>query len=130
MPAMTMQHDTDPKKELLKTLGDIKNFELFHNQVLVAIYVRPEKTVGGIIIPDKNREEDKIQGKVGLVVKMGSDAFNDETGKWFSDVSVNLNDWVLYRASEGWSIQINKVDCRILQDTSIKGRIQHPDMVW
>jgi co-chaperonin GroES (HSP10) len=130
MPAMVMQHDVDPKKDLLKRIGDIKDIEIYNNQILVAVYIRPEKTIGGIIIPDENRNEDKTQGKVGLVLKKGPDAFNDESGQWFKDVKVKDNDWVIFRPSDGWTITVNKVVCRILDDVNVRGRIQHPDQVW
>ena len=130
MPAMVMQHDVDPKKDLLKKIGDIKDIEIYNNQILVAVYIRPEKTIGGIIIPDENRNEDKTQGKVGLVLKKGPDAFNDESGQWFKDVKVKNNDWVIFRPSDGWTITVNKVVCRILDDVNVSGRIQHPDQVW
>ena len=130
MPAMTMQHDVDPKKALHKQIGDISDIEIYNNQVLVAVYIRPEKTSGGIIIPDENRNEDKTQGKVGLVLKKGPDAFKDESGQWFKDVMVKDNDWVIFRPSDGWTITVNKVVCRILDDVNVRGRIQHPDQVW
>lgn len=130
MPQMAMKHDVDPRQDLLKQIGDLKDIELFNNQVLCAIYVRPEKTLGGIIIPEQNRAEDKIQGKVGLVVRKGPTAFVDDTDKWFSGIDVKLNDWVVFRASDGWSITVNKVLCRIVDDTDIRGRVAHPDQVW
>jgi len=130
MPAMVMQHDIDPKKALLKQIGNIKDIEIYNNQILVAVYIRPEKTIGGIIIPDENRNEDKTQGKVGLVIKMGPDAFVDHTQQWFNGVNVQLNDWVIFKPSDGWTITVNKVVCRILDDINVKGRIQHPDQVW
>jgi co-chaperonin GroES (HSP10) len=130
MPHMVMQHENDPKKEILKAVGNIKDVEIYNNQVLVAVYIRPEKTMGGIIIPEQNRLEDKTQGKVGLVLKMGPDAFVDSSQQWFKDVHVDINDWVVFRPSDGWSLTVNNVLCRLLDDINIKGRIQHPDQVW
>jgi co-chaperonin GroES (HSP10) len=127
---IAMEHDVDPKKTLLKKLGNISDIEIFNNQILCAVYVRPEKTKGGIVLPDQHRSEDKIQGKVGLVVKMGSAAFVDETDTWFKDVKVENHDWIIFRPSDGWSITVNGVLCRILDDINIRGRINHPDQVW
>ena len=42
----------------------------------------------------------------------------------------NENDWVVFRPSDGWSITVNGVLCRILEDINVRGRIQHPDQVW
>jgi len=130
MPHMVMTHDEDPKDAILAVLGDIEKFKVFHNEVVVAVYLRPEKTKSGIFLPDSHRDEDRHQSKVGLVVKMGPEAFDDPNGNWFRDVNVKLHDWVVYRPSDGWSITVNNVLCRALKDVNIRGSIPHPDMVW
>lgn len=130
MPAMVMKHENDPKKLLMKSLGDLEDIEIYNNQILVAVYIRPEKTINGIIIPESNRNEDRSQGKVGLVVKLGPDAFVDSTQQWFKSVEINPQDWVVFRPSDGWSITVNGILCRILDDIDVKGRIKHPDQVW
>lgn len=127
---MIMNHDADPKKSILDDLGSIDDVEIFNNQLLVAVYIRPEKTKSGIYLTDKNRDEDRYQGKVGLVVKKGSQAFVDDTNAWFKDYSVDLHEWVVFRPSDGWSITINGTLCRILDDINVRGRIQSPDCVW
>jgi co-chaperonin GroES (HSP10) len=130
MPFMIMEHATDPKQKLLDDIGDISAFEIFNNQILIAIYIRPSKTKSGIYLSDQSREEDKVQGKVGLVVKKGPAAFVDETSEWFKDISVDLNDWVVIRPSDGWAITVNNVLCRIVDDTAVRGKIDVPDRVW
>lgn len=130
MPFMIMDHATDPKQKLLDDIGDISAFEIFNNQILVAVYIRPNKTKSGIYLSDQSREEDKVQGKVGLVVKKGPAAFVDETSEWFKDISVEVNDWVVFRPSDGWSITVNNVLCRIIDDTAVRGKVDVPDRVW
>ena len=130
MPHMVMTHDTDPKEVLKADLGDIKDFEIFNNQVLCAVYVRPQKTKSGIYLTSQTVDEDRIQGKVGLIVKTGPDAFTDDSGQWFTDMNIELSDWVVFRPSDGWSVTVNGVLCRILDDTNVRGRVQHPDQVW
>ena len=130
MPFMIMEHATDPKQKLLDDIGDISAFEIFNNQILIAIYVRPQKTKSGILLPDQMRDEDKIQGKVGLVLKKGPQAFVDPSNNWFEGIDISLDDWVFFRPSDGWSVTINNVVCRMLDDTNIRGRIQAPDQVW
>jgi len=127
---IAMEHDVDPKKTLLKKIGDISGIEIFNNQILCAVYVRPEKTKGGIVLPDQHRAEDKIQGKVGLVLKKGPMAFVDDSSNWFVDADIDVNDWIVFRPSDGWSITVHGVLCRILDDINVRGRIQHPDQVW
>lgn len=130
MPFMIMDHAVDPKQKLLEDIGDISNVEIFNNQILVAVYVRPQKTKSGIYLSDQSREEDKIQGKVGLVVKKGPSAFVDDANEWFKDVSVEVNDWVVFRPSDGWGITVNNVLCRMIDDTAIRGKVDVPDRVW
>lgn len=130
MTQYLMEHAVDPRKDLLKKVGNIDDIEIFNNQILCAVYVRPEKTKGGIVLPDQHRSEDKIQGKVGLVLKKGSMAFVDDNSNWFVDVEVNINDWIIFRPADGWSITVNGVLCRILDDINIRGRVSHPDQVW
>jgi len=128
--AYVMAHTTDPKTDLLKEIGDISDVEVFNNQVLVAIYIRPEQTLGGIILTNNIREEDKWQGKIGLVLKKGPSAFVDDSKNWFNGVDVEVNDWVVFRPSDGWGLTVNGNMCRLLDDTVIRGRVNHPDTVF
>lgn len=130
MPFMIMDHAVDPKQKLLEEIGDLSTVEIFNNQILVAVYIRPNKTKSGIYLSDQSREEDKVQGKVGLVVKKGPSAFVDEANEWFKDVSVEVNDWVVFRPSDGWGITVNNVLCRMIDDTAVRGKVDVPDRVW
>jgi co-chaperonin GroES (HSP10) len=133
MPAVAMHHEEDPRPVLLRKIGSVDGFEVFHNQVLIAVYISPEKTQGGIIRPDNNRDEDRYQGKVGLILKCGPGAFNDATGRWHWPEDIGVGDWVYFRVSDGWNLTINSHRdniCRQIEDIDIRGRIQHPDQVW
>jgi len=127
---IAMLHEADPKEKLLADLGDISKIELFNTNVLVAVYVRPEKTKGGIIMSSKSLDEDRYQSKVGLVVKTGPSAFVESDGKWFNGLKIKVGDWLVFRPSDGWNVTVNGVLCRMLDDASIKGRIPHPDNVY
>jgi len=127
---MTMEHETDPVATLRNELGNLDPVEVFNNQMLVAVYIRPQKTKSGIILTSQTTDEDRFQSKVGLVVKKGPNAFKDDTGEWFHGVDINENDWIVFRPSDGWSITVNGVLCRMIEDVNIKGRIDHPDRVW
>ena len=130
MPFMLMEHDADPKGKLLEELGDLSSVEVFNNQLLVAVYLRPQKTKSGIYLTDNTTEEDKYQSKVGLVIKKGPSAFEDEKGEWFKGIEINEGDWIVFRPSDGWNITVNGVLCRMIDDMNIKGRIDSPDRVW
>jgi co-chaperonin GroES (HSP10) len=130
MPFMRMKHAVDPKKHLLDELGDISEIQVFQNKLLVAIYVRPNKTASGILLTDNTTDEDKHQGKVGLVVKKGPQAFVDPDDKWFNGVTVDVGEWVYFRPAESWAINVHGVECRLIDDTDIRGTTKYPDAVW
>lgn len=133
MPAMLMAHEKDPKDVLLESLGDFDVVEMFNNQVLLAVYQRPKNvtTKGGLHLPESTLDEDKYQSKVGLLIKTGSSAFVDDNGVWFKGMKFNpLEDWLVFRPSDGWSLTVNGVLCRVVSDVNIRGRVAHPDNVW
>ena len=130
MPPMIMNHEIDPKEKLLKDIGDLSKIEIFNNKVLIALYIRPKKTKSGIYLTDATVDEDIYQSKIGLLVKKGATAFEDNSGTWFQGEKFELNDWLISRPSDGWTITINNVPCRIIDDVNIKGRTDNPDKIW
>lgn len=127
---MRAAHVTDPAADLAAAVGDLSGVELFHNQILVATYKRPEKTAGGIFLTDNARKEDEYQGKVGLVLKKGPLAFVDDASVKFNGQDVAIGDWITYRASDGWALTINGVHCRMVEDSHIRMRVAAPDLVY
>lgn len=130
MPPMIMEHDEDPAKKILKAIGDLSSVELFNNQILLATYIRPQKTKSGIYLSDATVDEDRYQSKVGLLIKTGPSAFEQNEEGWFANEQFHLHEWLVHRPSDGWAITIHGVLCRILVDTQIKMRVQDPDEVW
>src|SRR3984893_6300443 len=94
--------ETDPKKLLTSVvgLGD-GDLTVLHSQVLVAGYVRPGKTKGGIFLTDKAVEEDRWQGNVGLVIALGKGAFKDDGVAQFHGDKLKVGDWVMYTPADG-----------------------------
>jgi hypothetical protein len=130
MPYMLMEHEVDPAKKIIEEIGDLSKIELFNNQILVGVYIRPQKTKSGLYLSDKTTEEDRFQSKVGLLLKLGPRAFEPNDEGWFDGETFNINDWLVFRPSDGWSITVHGVLCRILTDTQVKMRVPNPDEVW
>jgi len=120
----------DTKGAIADGVGDLDAVEVYHNQILVGIWKRPDKTAGGIILTDKTRDEDRYQGKVGLVLKKGPLAFHADGSVDFGGKDVSEGDWVAYRASDGWSLKLNGMDCRMLEDVHIKMRVAEPGIIY
>jgi len=127
----------DPKQALIDCLDNShENIELFHNKVLVATYIRPEKTSGGIFLADRTLAEDRFQGKAALVLRMGPLAFKDDNIAKFGGAQLTVYDWVMVRPSDGMEFFASDktkaagVSCRIFNDIDIIARIADPALIY
>ena len=129
----------DPKKALLDAAGDLSDYEVAGNLVLVATYIQPEKTKGGIILSGTSLAEDRFQGKVGLILKCGPAAFRDEpkAGIFFYGFAAEPSEWVLYRPSDAMELFIRDrrklndgLPCRLIEDSLIKARVSDPSLIY
>jgi len=135
--------DDDPKQDILNRIGSLDHVQIAQNEVLLAIYQRPEKTAGGIILTQNSLKEDLYQGKVGLVIKIGAscqfERKDPKTGITYG-IPVSLYDWVLVRPSDTWALDVNGdpntfkredfVPCRLVYDDQIRGKVAHPQVIW
>jgi hypothetical protein len=125
-------HLEDPRDVIWQAVGDdLDKVEPFNQQVLVAAYIRPAtRTAGGLEIAEEAVDEDRYQGKVGMVLKKGSRAFIDDGPVKFYGQDVAPGDWVVYRASDGLKGMIGSREIRFIPDVYIKAKIDHPDAVF
>lgn len=130
MPVMEMVHITDPADSIIDRVGDLSEFVVPANKVLIGIYMRPEKTKGGVILTDQYRDEDRFQGKAGLVLKRGPTAFS---GSWkVEGLDPQPGEWVAFRPSDGLKIDIRSKEghCILIDDTQVQMVIPTPDVVF
>ena len=120
----------DPKRMLFKALGPLGDSIVLHSQVLVAGYVRPGKTKGGIFLTDRAVEEDRFQGNIGMVIALGKGAFKDDPVAKFHGDSLKVGDWVLYLPADGVALAIREVPCRLFQDTRILMKVDNPEIYY
>lgn len=126
---MAVNKPQNTKEEIHAAIGDLSKVEVMHNQILIGIWMRSEK-VGAIYLPDATRDEDRWQGKVGLVLKKGPLAFKGDGSTDFAGQDVHEDDWLIYRVSDGFAIDINGTHCRLLEDIHIKGRVSDPSVIY
>lgn len=122
----------DKKKAILEKAGDLSGVHLKYNMVLLGQYVASEFAgrKGLILRPDSNKEEDVWQGKVGLVLKLGTDAFVDDAEFSFGEQKVNVGEWAVYRLADVYqTLTINDWVCRIVRDSSIKMTVDDPSII-
>lgn len=130
MPSALMKHEIDPATDAWNRIGDLSGVDVFNSEVLLAIYQQPEKTLGGIIVPNASREENIYQGKAGMVVKKGPLAFQSTDSVDFGGQDVEIGEWIAIRPTDGWAVKVNGVECRLVTDVNIKLRIQSPDVIY
>lgn len=125
--AIAMTHDKDPATLIHEQLGDIDDVDVFNDRILLAIYERPEKTAGGVLLTQTSRAEDQFQGKAAMIVKMGPIAVLKEDDR---GGALNVGDWVAIRPSDGWPVRINKQMCRLVSEKDVHLRLASPDQAW
>lgn len=132
MSVMQMQHYVDPVEEIQERIGDLSEIIVPFNKLLVGIYMRPNLTKSGIVLPDQVRDEDRYQGKAGVILKKGPMAFKDDDHVKFHGLNPDVGDWIAFRPSNGMKIDIRSKDghCILLSDTQVELVIPAPDMVF
>ena len=119
----------DCAKNILKYVKTAKH-QVLHSQVLVAHYIRPAKSKGGIIMTDAAVQEDRFQGNCFLVIGLGPLAFKDDNIAQFHGDKLKVGDWVMGVAGDGISMFINGVPCRLFDDTRILMKVKNPELYF
>lgn len=98
------------------------------NNVLLLTYLKSE-FAGLILKPDKTIDEDKYQGKVGLVIALGPLAFKDDERTTFGGLTVKVGDFVVFRQSDGLRLAIDNAHCRLIPDNLIQQITTDPESI-
>lgn len=100
---------TVAKMHILQAVGDLSELDLFGNQVLCAVFCRPNRTAKGVYLPVKEIKNDWWEHKVVLILKIGPDAFTGEDSYFRSTFGdrppPQPGEWLFSNANAG--IQIN-----------------------
>jgi chaperonin GroES len=94
-------------------------------RIAILPYRGPEKTKGGIVIPEEAQKKTQLATTVGYVLRVGDLAYADESkfpnGPWCKE-----GDWIIFGRYAGSRIYIDGGEIRILNDDEIIGRISDP----
>lgn len=127
---LELSQATHASTELVKQVGDLSGIDVLNDLVLMASYIQPEKSSGGIYFTNKQLDESRFQGKVGLVLKKGPTAFKYVGSYPYEGEVPEVGDWVVYRTSDGWETFIRGVPCRVIESEFIKARIADPTIIY
>lgn len=126
--------DRDPnenfKDTVLDALGNLDGYQVLGSNVLVATYVSCRKTKGGILRIDKSVDEDRWQGKVGLVLKLGETAFKYDGASFYEGPKPNVGDYVAFHTSDTREIGLMGTSCRFVDSSLIRMIVPDPDALY
>lgn len=129
---LALAQSDDFKRDVLVKLGDIsdKKLRLFNDEVLLATYITPEKTSGGIIMPQRRIDESRYQGKVGLVLKLGPTAFKYDGAFPYEGYVPQVGEYVMCFASDPREVGIRGVSCKIVKSQLCRMWVDDPADIW
>jgi co-chaperonin GroES (HSP10) len=97
-------------------------------RILILPHKGKSKTKGGVYLTGKTVEESQIAANVGLVLKVGPDAYNDKdrfpNGAWCKE-----KDWVIFARYAGSRLNIEGGELRLLNDDEILGVVDDPESI-
>jgi hypothetical protein len=104
---LQLLHREDPVKRVMREVWpQVKDIKIRPYDVMLAIYLREQIvgdkiTLGGVFLPNSDKStvgEDKFQGKVGWVMKVGSSAFTPDVT---ADGVVGMDRWGDFKPKKG-----------------------------
>lgn len=117
------------QEHIYRQMGQL-DLKLFGNEVLVAVYVRPQfSSTTGLTGSTKTQAEDVVQGKIALLVAAGPNAFKcdtaaDEKAIYGEDGAPKPGDWLLLRATDGTPMSVCGPGAEIVQEEDRHGELQ------
>jgi co-chaperonin GroES (HSP10) len=109
-----------PEHEKPRLLPDPCGYRL-----LCAVPAVEKTTTGGVIKADETLRNEELLATVLFVMKVGPDAYSDETrfpsGPWCKE-----GDFVVVRPHAGTRLRIHGHDFRILNDDSVEAVVEDP----
>jgi chaperonin GroES len=94
-------------------------------KLLVAIPKIEDKTAGGVILPDAHKDAEHTASIIGLVLKVGPDAYQDlnkfPNGPWCKE-----EDYVIFRSYSGTRFKIEGTEFRLINDDSVEAVVEDP----
>ena len=120
-PISAAQVENIPVEERAKQLPEPKGW-----MILAAVIDTPETFEGSTIIKvEKTRQTDEMTSPVLFVMKVGPEAYKDET-KFPSGPRCKEGDCILTRPYAGTRVKIHGKEFRLLNDDQVEATVEDP----
>lgn len=94
-------------------------------RLLIAIPEVSTKTAGGVYIPDERRNSEETASIIGLVLKVGPEAYSDANrfpnGPWCKE-----GDFVIFRSYSGTRFKVLGKEFRLINDDTVEAVVEDP----
>ena len=113
----------------MQPLAEKAGIRVFGPDYLLAVYDRAgQYTAGRLLVPDAYLE-DKVQGKVSLVVGIGPLCAGPEYDAWFQGHAPQLGDWVVTSIRDGLTFLVGGVTMKLVEWKYLRMCTFEPDLV-
>lgn len=120
-PISAAQVENIPVEDRAKQLPEPKGW-----MILAAVIDTPETFEGSTIIKvEKTRQTDEMTSPVLFVMKVGPEAYKDET-KFPSGPRCKEGDFILTRPYAGTRVKIHGKEFRLLNDDQVEATVEDP----
>lgn len=93
--------------------------------ILIALLDVEDKTAGGILLPEEHTHREQVASVVGLVLKVGPDAYKNEkrfpTGPWCKE-----GDFILFNPYSGTRVNVHGKELRLINDDTVLAVVIDP----
>jgi co-chaperonin GroES (HSP10) len=114
--------------ETWATDNEIPTPEKVPQPVGYRILLRPrgvvEKTKGGIILTETNKDSQSYLNSVGQIIAMGAECYSDRKSPW-----CKVGDWVIFGRYAGARVSVQNVKMVLLNDDEIIATMENPEVV-
>tara|TARA_R110002020_G_scaffold340908_1_gene555664 strand:- start:1541 stop:1930 length:390 start_codon:yes stop_codon:yes gene_type:complete len=94
-------------------------------KILIAMPEPDEKTEGGIIKSANTLELEEVGSVVGMVIKLGPDAYKDAK-RFSSGPYCKAGDFILMRSYSGTRFLVRGKEFRLINDDSVEAVVEDP----
>ena len=94
-------------------------------KLLIALPDPDEKTEGGILKAASTLHDEEVGSIVGMVLKMGADAYNDPS-RFPNGPYCKEGDWIIMRSYSGTRFKVHGKEFRLINDDSVEAVVEDP----